>query len=111
MSDHMNMQDLTVKAFVQQPPAPGGREQKIQIDVVNIPTHDLNVAGELWNALQRVSAVQAAYIYRGDRIIASWDAHANYLVGIHDISDEDEYLYHSHLSETDQDQLKVEAQP
>lgn len=105
----MNTQDLTVKAFVQQPPAPGGGPQKIQIDVVNIPTHDLGVAEELWNALRRVDAVQAAYIYRGGRIIASWDAHANYLVAIRDISDEVEYLYHTHLSAEDQDQLKVEV--
>lgn len=106
----MNTQDdLTVKAFVQQPPAPGGGEQKIQIDVVNIPTHDLNVARELWSALLRVSAVQAAYIYRGDRIIASWDQHANYLVAIRDIGYEVEHLYHTHLSAEDQDQLKVEV--
>lgn len=103
-------QDLTVKAFVQQPPAPPtGSPQKIRIDVVNIPTHDLHVASDLWHALRRVSAVQAAYIYRGDRIVASWDAHANYLVGIHDISEEEEYQYHTHLSEADQDQLKVEV--
>lgn len=109
MSEVTNVVDLTVKAFVQQLPAPDGTAQKIQIDVVNIPTHDLNVASELWNALRRVSAVQAAYIYRGNRIIASWDAHANYLVAIRDISDEAEYLYHTHLSPEDQDQLKVEV--
>lgn len=105
----MNTQDLTVKAFVQQRPASDGGVQKILIDVVNIPTHDLNVARDLWNVLLRVSAVQAAYIYDGDRIIASWDAHANYLVGIRDISEEEEYQYHTHLSEEDQDQLKVEV--
>lgn len=105
----MNTQNLTVKAFVQQLPAPGGGPQKIQIDVVNIPTHDLKLATELWEVLRRVGAVQAAYIYHGDRIIASWDAHANYLVGIRDISDEEEYQYHRYLSEADQDQLKVEV--
>lgn len=105
----MTTQDLTVKAFVQQPPAPAAEPQKIQIDLVSVPTHDLDVASELWNALRRVDAVQAAYIYRGDRIVASWDAHANYLVGIGDVGDEAEYLYHSYLSETDQDQLKMEG--
>ena len=105
----MNMQDFTVKAFVEQRPSSEGGVKKIHIDVVNSPTHDLNVARDLFSVLLRVSAVQAAYIYDGDRIIASWDAHANYLVGIRDISEEEEYQYHTHLSEEEQDQLKIEV--
>lgn len=101
-------QELTVKAFVRQRWVRG--EQNIQIDVVKIPIHDMDQAKELWELLMRVHAVDAAYIYRGDRIFSSWDQHANYLVAINDIDESQYYAYNTYLTDDERAQL-MEEQP
>lgn len=94
-------QPLSVKAFIETV-----EENRIKIDVQVTPVGGLEQAQEIFNTYRRDDTCQAAYIFRGDRIIGSWDRHANYLTAINDIDDIDEYAYHTHLTDAEREQLR-----
>ncbi len=100
----MNQQDtqpLSVKAFIEK-----RADNKINIDVIVTPAGSVEEAEQMFDAYYRDEACQATYIYRGDRIIRSWDRHAHYLTAIQDIDDSEEYAWHHFLTDEEREQLK-----
>lgn len=86
----MSEQNLYVKSFY---------GPQIVIDNVGTVEH----AKDLWDGAVASRDCDAAYIYRNGRIVASWDAHAQYLRAIGDI-DEEEYeeIYYARIEHTDE---------
>ncbi len=88
----MTEEAVFVKAFIEKIV-----DDRLQHEVVNTPAGSLEEARTLFDAYYADVACQATYIYRGDRVVASWDRHADYLVAIGDIQPEDELQYHRYL--------------
>ena len=85
-------QTICVKAFVETSTGPL---------VFTVPLLDMNEAIAMFDEHRANTICQAAYIYRGDRIVASWDRHADYLMAIGDIQPDDELLYHRFLYDSE----------